>query len=149
MSKYQESAVSADQYQRCYKITIHNPYGLQQSVQFDEEQIFKRQDGSVVHDELRAPIVKNITNLSETVPLYNPITQQKIGKDVTLQDVYVMIWSVYMNEALKRDRGPQPYPSWVVDEATNTWVAPVPYPTDGQKYYWDELTQAWVLPLTP
>ena len=39
---------------------------------------------------------------------------------------------------------PQPYPSWVLDPATYLWEAPVPYPTDGGQYTWDEATQSWV-----
>jgi len=39
---------------------------------------------------------------------------------------------------------PQPYPSWILDEATCQWQAPVPYPTDGGSYYWNETTQSWV-----
>jgi len=39
---------------------------------------------------------------------------------------------------------PQPYQSWVLDDATCQWKAPVPVPTDGQRYSWDEATQAWV-----
>jgi len=40
---------------------------------------------------------------------------------------------------------PQPYPSWVISAPTWEWQAPVPYPTDGQEYVWDEATQSWVL----
>jgi len=39
---------------------------------------------------------------------------------------------------------PQPYPSWVLDEATCLWVAPVAYPTDGKMYAWDETITDWV-----
>ena len=39
---------------------------------------------------------------------------------------------------------PQPYQSWVLDDATCQWKAPVVMPTDGQMYLWDEATQAWV-----
>lgn len=39
---------------------------------------------------------------------------------------------------------PQPYPSWVLNEQTCQWEAPIPYPTDGKNYYWDETTQTWV-----
>ena len=39
---------------------------------------------------------------------------------------------------------PQLYPSWVLDEPTCQWVAPVPMPTDGKMYGWDEATLAWV-----
>lgn len=38
---------------------------------------------------------------------------------------------------------PQPYPSWVLDTATWLWNPPVPYPTDGARYLWDENTQNW------
>lgn len=38
---------------------------------------------------------------------------------------------------------PKPYPSWVLNNTTWTWNAPVPYPTDGKAYYWDEATTSW------
>lgn len=39
---------------------------------------------------------------------------------------------------------PQPYPSWVLDENTCLWNAPVAHPQDCKPYYWDEETVAWV-----
>ena len=39
---------------------------------------------------------------------------------------------------------PQPFPSWVLDEATCRWNAPTPMPTDGKLYRWDEDLIAWV-----
>lgn len=39
---------------------------------------------------------------------------------------------------------PQPYPSWVLDEATCNWSAPAAYPTDGKQYLWDESTVSWI-----
>lgn len=38
---------------------------------------------------------------------------------------------------------PAPYPSWLLNEATLEWEAPVPYPADGGAYYWDEATVSW------
>jgi len=40
---------------------------------------------------------------------------------------------------------PKPYPSWLLNTTNYTWQAPVPYPTDGQIYQWDEATLSWVL----
>ncbi len=40
---------------------------------------------------------------------------------------------------------PQPYPSWVLNEDTCKWETPIPYPTDGKNYYWNEDLQEWVL----
>jgi len=38
---------------------------------------------------------------------------------------------------------PTPYPSWVLDEATCLWVAPIDYPDDGKRYIWDETITDW------
>ena len=38
---------------------------------------------------------------------------------------------------------PQPYPSWVLDEATCLWVAPIAYPAEGV-HVWDEQAGDWV-----
>lgn len=40
---------------------------------------------------------------------------------------------------------PTPYPSWVLDEATCQWEAPIAYPTDGASYTWDEQAGDWVV----
>jgi len=39
---------------------------------------------------------------------------------------------------------PQPYPSWTLDLETYYWDSPVPYPTDGKNYVWDEAILNWV-----
>jgi hypothetical protein len=41
---------------------------------------------------------------------------------------------------------PQPFNSWVLDEATCLWNAPVPMPApvEGVNYTWDEATVNWV-----
>lgn len=39
---------------------------------------------------------------------------------------------------------PKPYPSWVLNSFTGLWDSPIPYPTDGKTYTWDEDTQTWV-----
>jgi hypothetical protein len=39
----------------------------------------------------------------------------------------------------------KPYNSWVLNEQTCTWNAPVAYPNDGQFYNWNEETQSWTL----
>jgi hypothetical protein len=39
---------------------------------------------------------------------------------------------------------PKPYASWVLNEGTCLWDAPVAYPDDGKRYSWDEATTSWV-----
>lgn len=38
---------------------------------------------------------------------------------------------------------PQPYPSWTLDEATASWVPPIPRPAEG-RWIWDEPSLSWV-----
>ena len=38
---------------------------------------------------------------------------------------------------------PQPYASWVLDEDTCLWVAPIAYPAEGD-HVWDEQAGDWV-----
>ena len=39
---------------------------------------------------------------------------------------------------------PQPFASWVLDETTAQWKAPVAMPTDDKLYTWDEDTTSWL-----
>jgi hypothetical protein len=39
---------------------------------------------------------------------------------------------------------PQPFPSWVLNNTTWTWEAPIPMPDTGQRFEWDETQQQWV-----
>ena len=38
---------------------------------------------------------------------------------------------------------PKPYDSWILNEDTCQWDAPVTYPDDGKQYIWNEETEAW------
>jgi hypothetical protein len=40
---------------------------------------------------------------------------------------------------------PQPHDSWVLNQTTWLWEAPVAYPNDGNNYRWDEATKSWEL----
>lgn len=37
----------------------------------------------------------------------------------------------------------QIFPSWHLNTNTCLWEAPIPMPSDGKMYYWDEATQTW------
>ena len=38
---------------------------------------------------------------------------------------------------------PKPFDSWLLNEVTCQWEAPVAYPNDGELYIWDEPTTTW------
>lgn len=39
---------------------------------------------------------------------------------------------------------PKPFPSWVLNETSCLWDAPVPRPEDDKMYAWDEASTSWV-----
>jgi len=38
---------------------------------------------------------------------------------------------------------PKKFESWILDENTCLWKAPIPYPNDGKNYNWNEETKSW------
>ena len=44
---------------------------------------------------------------------------------------------------------PKPFASWLLNENTAQWEAPVAMPTDGKMYSWDEDTVSWIQVILP
>ncbi len=44
---------------------------------------------------------------------------------------------------------PKPYSSWVLNESTCRWEAPVPHPDNNQMCEWDEDNEQWINCTTP
>jgi hypothetical protein len=42
---------------------------------------------------------------------------------------------------------PKPYNSWILNEDTCRWEAPIAYPNDNNIYFWNEQTLTWDLDL--
>ena len=38
---------------------------------------------------------------------------------------------------------PNPYTKWILNEETCQWEAPIPYPTDGLMYVWNDNQGEW------
>lgn len=39
---------------------------------------------------------------------------------------------------------PPQYDYFVFDESACAWIPPIPYPDDGNVYYWDHVTRSWI-----
>ena len=55
---------------------------------------------------------------------------------------YAIIGGKY-NESKNAFISPQPFASWILNETTCNWEAPVAKPDDGQEYKWNEATTTW------
>ena len=76
---------------------------------------------------------------------YNPITNlPDIDQSKSFRKNYAGIGFIY-DVQLDAFIAPKPYPSWILNEETCIWEAPVPYPNDNQLYSWDETTKSWLL----
>jgi hypothetical protein len=84
---------------------------------------------------------------------YSPETGEPDG-GVALRKNYAGVGDTYDSN---RDAfyEPKVYPSWVLNEASCLWEAPIPMPEDGNAYDWDEdsyqqdNTSGWVIRPTP
>ena len=74
---------------------------------------------------------------------YDPATgQPSADQSKALRKNYPGIGYTY-DKARDAFIAPQPYASWVLDEGTCLWNAPVAMPTDGKFYEWEEATTSW------
>ena len=73
---------------------------------------------------------------------YNPATNEPDG-GTPFRKNYAGIGYTF-DESRDAFIPPKPFPSWVLNEDTCWWEAPVPYPTDGNPYIWDESVTNWV-----
>ena len=80
---------------------------------------------------------------------YNTYAGQHRNGGTPLRKNYAGIGMVY-DSVRDAFYAPQPFPSWVLDEATCIWNAPVALPSDAgtgeppKAYNWDEATTNWV-----
>jgi hypothetical protein len=66
--------------------------------------------------------------------------------DLTVSGV-ISTYTIEEYQALKTSehQARKPYASWIGDEETMTWNAPIAYPQDGNEYYWDESSMSWIV----
>jgi hypothetical protein len=74
---------------------------------------------------------------------YNTIGGVHSGGGIPFRKNYAGVGHIY---DAQRDAfiSPQPFASWILNEDSCLWNAPVPYPDDGELYEWDEKSLLWV-----
>lgn len=109
MTKYRESNTTGEAWRRANKVIIKNELDAVPSISFEEENIFVLASGQAIKersDNIHEMMTAN--NLGESFALVNPQTGDPIpGAASTYQDVQVLLHSLYLHLAAKRDAGPQ------------------------------------------
>ena len=91
----------------------------------------------------------------------NGVEQENIGIDFLTKLTGWSIWvqTSYNNNFRKNFAGigftydedrdafipKKPFNSWILNETTCLWEAPIAYPDDGERYTWNETNQTWDL----
>ena len=87
-----------------------------------------------------------IDGISDWEAYYEEFRGQKCKRtsyNGNIRKNYASIGYIY-DEAKDAFIPPQPFASWVLNEDTCLWEAPVEYPSDGKTYIWDEDKASWV-----
>ena len=74
---------------------------------------------------------------------YNTFGGEHISDGVPFRFNYAGIGYTY-DEQRDAFIPPKQFESWILNEEKCLWEAPVPYPSDGKSYTWDEESLSWV-----
>lgn len=100
MPNYNESSISGTAYTRCNQVVINNPKGGVPSMAFLEERFIELGADSVARP---TGSIQASFRADGVFPLINPGTGEPTGDTMTHQQVYAVLYSLYISEALARD----------------------------------------------
>lgn len=100
MPDYQETQVTGTKWQRCNQVVLDNPYNGQRSIEMREETVATL-DGSVFSQTVQG--MKFNFDPSDLIQLRDPATGVLTGSTMSMMDMYVAVWSLYLQKAAERD----------------------------------------------
>jgi len=75
---------------------------------------------------------------------YNTVAGEHLLGGTPFRKNYAGIGYTY-DETRDAFIAPKPFNSWILNEDTCRWEAPIPYPQDNNNYKWNEQTKSWDL----
>ena len=106
MSDYKESQVSGSEYTRCNQVVISNPLASTPQVQFYEERVTSIGGRSLFTPDGH---IRVAFDADKVIPLVNPETLEPIhGQSTTMGQMYLALFSAYIQAALERDANNPP-----------------------------------------
>lgn len=106
MADYQESAVSGTRWRRCVGVDVHNPATIDPEHPKIPSIAFREQDVMILDGQLLTLGNTNcgvIYDPAAVVQVYDPVTLEPTGATFTHQQLYGMLFSAYLDTALRRD----------------------------------------------
>lgn len=100
MPNYKETSISGSSYTRCSQVTIINKIATIPIIKFEEEEIILLSSGNLNKNNGQIEV---LFDSSRIIEVFDPVSGVKTTQTVTLGEIYALVYSVYMNEALSRD----------------------------------------------
>jgi hypothetical protein len=100
MPDYKQSALTGTAWQRCKTVVINNPLVGPKGVYFEEERVI-----SLDGQDLRQPVggCSKTFDAGGSFPLLDPGTNLPVGVSMSHAELYVALYSLYMQTATERD----------------------------------------------
>lgn len=99
--KYQEQTATGTTWVRCKSLTIDNSLTSAPTANFQETRV--TEVNGKFSEQYVSGLVKAFDPVNGVIPLRNPETGELIGTTATHADLYVILYSLYMQTALARD----------------------------------------------
>ena len=100
MPDYKESILSGTEWQRCNVVVVTNPLSGTPKISFEEERVVSV-GGRVIKEGIGG--CQKAFTPAAAFPLLDPSTNLPVGASMTHADLYVALYSLYMQTALERD----------------------------------------------
>lgn len=100
MPNYKETTISGSSYIRAHRVIINNPYQGIPTISFQEEEVLNV-NGQVIQQQ-KESVNESLTDPSASFPLVDPTTGDSLG-EATYGQIYVLLHSLYLHLAAKRD----------------------------------------------
>jgi hypothetical protein len=110
---------------------------------------FLLDDSQIEQESLGIEHLKSVLGQEKTFvqTSYNTIEGLNKNGGTPIRKNYAGIGMIY-NEELDAFITPKPFPSWILNEDKAVYFPPVPYPSDGGHWIWNEEILSWE-PLVP
>lgn len=97
---YNQNPISGKEYTRCAKVVAHNLLGSPRRVELHEETVIATGEKSVA---IPSGVLDIWFQEDRVVPIINPETLEQTGQTMTQGEIYIALFSVYMQAAQLRD----------------------------------------------
>lgn len=100
MPDYKESVLNGTEWQRCNVVVVTNPLGGNPKISFDEERVVSV-GGRIIKEGVGG--CQKAFNPNGSFPLLDTATNLPTGATMSHTDLYVALYSLYMQTAAERD----------------------------------------------